>query len=389
MAATILDERRPKVAHVTTVHSPFDTRIFHKQCRSLAAAGYDVTLIQRGEAEETVDGVRVVPLPTYKSRLRRMLGGVWLAVRLARHSGAEIVHFHDAELIWGALLLKLGGRKIVYDVHEDVAKDIDDKAYLPRWSRGVLKLGVGLAEKLAVVSFDRMSAATSAIAARFPPPSVTLVRNTPILGELADKNEIPFKDRPPRVVYLGGLAQFNGAAQMVAAMAELPADCPIRLTLGGRFPDAVEEQRARSAPGWDRVDYVGWVDRAGVAHHFSQARAGLVVYQPTPNIMECEPNKFFELLSAGLPLIASNIPIWRRFIEEYRCGLIVDPSDPTAIAAAIRYLVEHPDEAQAMGARGKAAILSDYNWSIDTRTLLEMYEGLLRDGGGRSQAARR
>lgn len=377
MAGTPDQHEAARIVHVTTVHRPFDVRIFHKQCRSLADAGFQVTLIQQGEAEQVVDGVRILPLPTYRSRLARMTRGVWRATRLARAARPDVVHFHDAEFIWGGLLLKLAGKRVVYDVHEDVAKDLHDKAYLPAWSLPPLKLAVRLFEGLARLCFDRIAAATNAIAARFPPRSVTLIRNTPIIGELASDRVTPFGERSRNVVYVGGLAPFNGIAQMLAAMAEIPGEAGIRLTLGGGFPSEADETTARSSPGWDKVDYFGWVERGRIADLFGDARAGLVVYQPTPNIMECEPNKFFELLSAGLPLIASDIPIWRRFIEAYGCGLVVDSRDPAAIAGAVRYLVDHPEEAQAMGERGRAAILTDYNWTIDSAALVAMYRGLV------------
>lgn len=373
------EARRPiRVAHVTTVHAPFDVRIFHKQCVTLADAGYQVTLIQRGDKRETVKGVDIEPLPTYSGRLSRMTFGVWTASRLAFRTRADVIHFHDAEFIWGALILKAFGRQVVYDVHEDLPKDLEDKAYLPRWSIPPLQAAMTLVEWIAKRAFDRISTATQSISERFRSPRTQLIRNTPILGELTVSGETPFVTRPPNVAYLGGLAPFNGPEQMVAAMEHVPDDIGARLILGGKFTDARVEACVRAADGWSKVEYVGWVDRSQIGALLSQVRCGLVVYQPTPNVVDSEPNKFFEILSAGLPLVASDFPVWRAFIERYRCGLVVNPADPQSIGEAITYLLRNPDEAEAMGARGRAAVLGSYNWGQDGAKLVEMYEGLGR-----------
>lgn len=367
-----------RVVHMTTVHRPFDTRIFSKQAVTLAAAGYNVALVQQGEGSEDRSGVRILPVPAYRSRLLRMTAGVARAVGHAIRSRAEVVHIHDLELVWGGLLLKAMGRRVIYDIHEDVAKDLDDKAYLPAWIVPVARAGVGIFEHAAERIFDAQCAATRAIAARFRRGSTRLIRNTPIVDELVVPTSKPFGERAPAAAYVGGLAAFNGAASMVAAIGLFDDASPIRLVMGGRFPDARFEAEVRALDGWEKVDFRGWVDRPQMAAILADARCGLVVYRPTPNVVESEPNKFFEYLTAGLPLIASDFPAWRAFVEEHRCGILVDPHDPRAIADAMAYLIEHPDEAEAMGQRGRAAVLTDYNWETDAARLVALYDELTR-----------
>lgn len=364
------------VVHMTTVHKPFDVRIFHKECKSLVAAGYRVSLLQSDCEAAEVDGVTIVPIRRRKHRLARMTLGVADAVVMASRIRADIVHFHDVELIWGALVLKLMGKTVVYDVHEDVAKDLDDKAYLPRWLRAPLRLAVHGFEFAAQRICDRIIGATSAIHARFAADRATLVRNSPILGEFSGGDYPPFETRSNVAVYLGGLAAFNGPVSMVAAIGEVDAALDPRLILGGSFPDPAVESRVRGSAGWQRVDFRGWVDRGDIAAIFAQARCGLVLYQPTPNVVDSEPNKFFELMSAGLPLVASNFPVWKQLIDQLQCGIAVDPDDPQAIAAAIEYLFRNPSEAEAMGRRGRDAILGGYNWSVDSATLIALYDDL-------------
>ncbi len=362
-----------RVVHLTTVHRLWDVRIFHKQAVSLARAGFEVTLIACADKADVREGVRLVPLPPPGSRWERMTLTAWRAYRAALRQRAAICHFHDPELILVGLLLKLHGWVVFYDVHEDVAKDLADKAYIPSPVRPLLKLLVRAFEGLASLCFDRIIAATGAIARNFPARKTTLIRNFPLLDELATASPVPFSSRPRWVVYAGGLAPLNGTVEMVAAMAMLPPESGIRLQLAGKFVSAELEAEVRRHPGWALVDYHGWVSRPQMAKLFEQSRGALVVYQPTPNILECEPNKFFEVLSAGLPLVASNLPLWESFIQEEKCGLVVDATSPRSIAQAIERLVNAPDEAEQMGTRGRIAVSQRYNWESERRKLLDAY----------------
>lgn len=368
--------RQVHVVHLTTVHKPFDVRIFHKECKSLAAAGYRVSLIQPDCNPSIVDGVEIVPIRRHHRRIVRMTLGVAQAVSAARRIGADVVHFHDVELIWGVFVLKLMGKKVVYDVHEDVAKDLEDKAYLPPWARSPVRFAVHGFEFVAQRICDRIIGATKSIHARFAPERATLVRNSPILGEFSAGVSPPFAERRNIAVYLGGLAAFNGPVAMVNAMAQVADELEPRLILGGSFPDSGLEARVRSSEGWQRVDFRGWVPRSAISDIFTQARCGLVLYQPTPNVIDSEPNKFFEVMSAGLPLVASDFPVWKNLIEQFECGIAVDPNDPAAIAAAIEYMFRNPVEAEDMGRRGRDAILNGYNWSVDSNILVDLYDRL-------------
>lgn len=108
------------------------------------------------------------------------------------------------------------------------------------------------------------------------------------------------------------------------------------------------------------------------------ARIGLVLLHPTPNYYDALPVKLFEYMSAGVPVIASDFPLWRKIIEGAGCGLVADPLDPHAIASAIEWLLTHPDEAEAMGKRGQEAVRKLYNWEHEAKALINFYERLLK-----------
>lgn len=100
-----------KICHLTTVHPAFDIRIFHKECKSLLQAGYDVTLIAQHGKDEIVDGIRIKGLPTTRKRMKRMLKLPWIALRKALEANADLYHFHDPRLIAIGFMLKVKGKK--------------------------------------------------------------------------------------------------------------------------------------------------------------------------------------------------------------------------------------------------------------------------------------
>jgi glycosyltransferase involved in cell wall biosynthesis len=203
-----------------------------------------------------------------------------------------------------------------------------------------------------------------------------LVQNFPLLAEL-EPPETAVAPRQPHFAYVGGLARIRGAIEMVDALARLSSP-DIRLQMAGGFPQDLGAE-LQSMPGWAKVDFVGWADRPTVARLLASCRAGLVLFHPEPNHVKAQPNKMFEYMAAGLPVIASDFPLWREIVEGAGCGLLVDPMDPQAIATAMQWIIDHPEEAAEMGRRGRAAVERTYNWEAESVKLVDLYRRLLPD----------
>jgi glycosyltransferase involved in cell wall biosynthesis len=361
-----------RVCHFSSVHRADDVRIAIKECPSLARAGYEMHLVIEATRSGMERGVQVHALPPRPtSRLARMLGSARRAYATARDLDAGLYHFHDPELLPWALALKRSGKRVVYDAHEDVPRDIESKAWIPAPLRQLVGAAFERFEDWAAARVDAVVAATPHIRDRFLEvnPRTVDVNNYPLRDEMAPTSDAA---REPRVCYVGGINRIRGVHEMVRAIERTP----FRLALAGRFDREAEREVVAGLPGWRQVDELGHLPRAEVARLLATCLAGLVLFHPETNHVNAQPNKLFEYMSAGLPVIASNFPLWREVVEGSGCGLCVDPLDPDGIATAIRWIGDHPKEASKMGRRGREAVVTRYNWDREAAKLVALYRSL-------------
>jgi len=372
---------QPRVVHLTSVHTPFDPRIFHKECRSLARVGFEVTVVGTDWQDGERDGVRVRSVRGRSSRLARMTRTVWAIYREAMRLNADVYHFHDPELIPAGLLLRGRGKNVIYDIHEDIPKEILSKPYLPKWTRVFVSWVVSRIEGVASGRFSGLVVVTPSIAKRFRPLNrrTVLVHNYPYAQELVcDGQSIPWEERRQSVAYVGGLTLTRAVREMVQAMAVLPDSLPATLELAGpEVKGDVNLAELCSHPGWARVQNHGFIDQRSTFQILRNVRAGLVLYHPEPNQVESMPQKIFEYMGAGIPVIASDFPLWRRIIGEAGCGFFVNPLNPAEIAKTIEHVLTHPQEAEEMGRRGQAAVLRYFNWDTEAEKLIQLYRAIM------------
>jgi glycosyltransferase involved in cell wall biosynthesis len=366
-----------KIIHLTSVHPRNDTRIFFKECKSLSVNGYDVYLVVAdGLGNKNDDNVNVVDVGKPKGRLERFFSSTRKVFKKAVELDGDIYHLHDPELLFIALKLKRIGKKVIFDAHEDVPKQILGKPYLNKFSKIILSYFYQRFEVFACKRLDAIITATPFIREKFEAinPVVMDVNNFPILGELST-DSIDWGKKSNNVCYVGAICEVRGIAEMVQALDFLENNTT--LLLGGKFSNQKIEARVKGYTGWQQVSELGIISRAQVKDVLSTSFAGLVTLRPIINYVDALPVKMFEYMSAGVPVIASNFPLWKDIIISNECGLCVDPLVPEEIAEAIDYLFDNPDIAKKMGHKGAEAVLNKYNWGIEELKLLELYKKVL------------
>lgn len=375
-----------KIAHLTSVHPPLDLRIFYKECRTLAENGYEVVLIADHFKEEVVGGIKIVPFSHGKNRFLRIILSSLKMFFLAIGQRADLYHFHDPELIPMGLMLKLFGKKVIYDVHEDYGKAILSYYYLPFFARKTIARLTNAAERMSSIFFNAIISATEDISLNFRNHRTRLVlRNYPILSLFSRTNgSVPRGESGEKegnhvfhVIYAGILSPERGLTQAVQSMGLLDESRKVRLVLCGAFSPESYEEEIRSLKGFAKVDYYGFVDFLTVPSFLRKSDVGIVNLLPFPNYINSMPNKLFEYMATGLPVVVSHFPLWKEIVGENHCGLSVDPLQPRALAEAIEWLMDHPAEARQMGENGRRAVLEKYNWELESRKLLSFYEDLL------------
>ena len=368
------------ITHLTSVHPRFDTRIFVKMCCSLASHGHIVSLVVAdGKGDEVCEGVAIYDVGASKGRFDRIRNAPARVFAKAAALDADLYHLHDPELLPIGLKLMRMDKRVIFDSHEDVPRQMISKPYLNRPLRWLLARGLSMYERWACAQFDGVIAATPFIRDKFLRinPATVDINNFPLMDELV--SETPWEEKQPEICYVGGISRIRGILEACDAMGLVQSAA--QLNLGGRFSERDVEQQAQQSPGWPRVNAMGFLDRAAVRTVFSRSMAGLVTLHPTINYIDSLPVKMFEYMSAGIPVIASDFPLWREIITGNDSGLLVDPLNPAQIAEAIDYLVTHPVEAARMGNNGRAAVQEYYNWPNEERKLLGFYGRFLSQYG--------
>lgn len=374
-----------RIGVLTTVHRVDDVRIFHKEAKSLADAGHEVTIVAPiDEAGDPVDEVRAagIAVRSLGPRPRGRLGRLHLWRRLAavtRDGDFDAWHFHDPELLLVALAMqrRQRGVRLVYDAHEDLPKDIAHKHWVPKRLRGAVSVAADRVERWAMARCDLVVGATAPIADRAPFGTArALVRNYPVGAGHREFVEGAERSADPRcgVVYAGLMSEPRGLYELMK-VAELLIDAPVRFTLVGSFdPPALEAWTREHAPA--NVAILGRRSFEETQVIIAQHHVGLCALHPVPNHLQGLPIKLFEYFQAGLAVIVSDFPTWRDIVDGAGAGVLVDPFDVHAIAAAIGKMTADPSWRDKLGRAGQEAATIDYTWEHEAAVLLAAYESL-------------
>ncbi len=365
-----------KVCHMTSAHAPEDERIFFKEGMSLAANGYETYLVARGNSYEK-NGVHIIgvgELP--KSRRKRMTEGARRVYEAAKAINADMYHFHDPELLPYGLKLKKAGKKVIFDSHEDTAQQIMEKTWIPALVRIPVHHIFAAYQRHICRHLDAVVSVTPHLCDFFRQFSerVEMITNYPSLEPLPDRTAT----RLDTLCFAGGIADQWCHREIIAAMERCPG---CTYVLCGDL-DADYGQALRQMPGWKQVNYMGKIPHEQVHDLLGRCGMGASLLKPSRNsgfhLGTMGNTKIFEEMMAGLPIICTNFILWKEFVERYHCGICVDPSNIDEIADAIRYLLDHPDEARQMGENGRRAVKEEFNWGVEEKKLLALYEDILK-----------
>lgn len=360
-----------KVCHLSSAHDQEDTRIFHKECKSLAEAGYEVYLITRGKTYDK-DGVHIIGVSREQvSRIERMTKTVHEVYLKAVEIDADIYHVHDPELLPVCAKLKKRGKKVIFDSHEHVAASIRGKMYLPKMLRKIIADIYSVYQGAICAKIDAVITATPNVSEYFERikcKNVVDLCNFPILSEFREPNYCS------RTLSFAGNMTDQWNHDVIIKSLENVEN--VKYILCG-FPEEKYLAKLNALKGWEKVDYRGRIPFETVQEVLSSSAVGLSILTPGNNTDGINGNmantKIFEEMMAGLPVICSKFKRWKEFVEEFDCGICVHPHNEKEIRSAIERLINNPDEARRMGHNARKAVEERFNWAKEEKKLLNLY----------------
>ena len=369
-----------KVCHMTSVHQWSDTRIFYKECSALAVEGYDVFLVAPVDGSFTERNVQVIGVGKNQgSRLKRATVVAYRVMRNALRTKSDIYHFHDPELIWTGLILRMRGKKVIFDIHENIVEQIKVKRWLKfRGLFSALYRGVDwlsskvfrlvLAEESYLKTYSKLTS------------NATVVMNFPDCEALSTFRNEKRGAELTGVFYVGGISVDRGIDVTIAALAELKrmnVACHFHC-VGAVSPELMNylETQTEYNSVKSMITFYGSMNVMEAYRISGQCVAGLSVLKPIGNYVESYSTKVFEYMSVGLPVITSDFELYRNVVERHQCGYCINPQDPHALASALKEILTNRDAGNEMGARGVRAALSEYSWTSEAKKLISLYKSL-------------
>jgi len=369
-------KRKLRICQLASGHNVGDERILHRMARTAAQCGYQSTFVVPHPGDATWDGVTLIPCPrTTPDTPRWRRWTVWMDILWwALRSDGNLFQIHDPDLIPAGLILKLFGRQVVYDVHDDYEASFKDRLRQRPWLARWLPALWWWFERNAARAFDGIVVADRHLAHKFAHCQPVILGNYPRL----DFTPPADADREDtfNLIYVGGVTRERGLGMALDALKRLPMP-ELRLHVIGVGRDAALMAALQAEP---RVVMHGRVPWTELFRYYQRAHVGLALYQPLAGYLYYPGEnavKILEYMAAGIPVLCSNFAGLKTFVADAGCGLVVQPDDPDAIALQIKTLLENSELRRTLGLMGRRLFESEYNWEKNECRLIEMYSDLL------------
>lgn len=373
-----------KVCHITSVHRWDDTRIFYKECCTLVEAAWKVALVAANGTPGTYRGVKLLVVKnTSASRLYRATVVAFRILRVTLKEKPNVVHFHDPELIWVGLVLRILGKKVVYDVHENLRAQIEDKPWLrfPKTTRWVY----GIVERISVRSFSIVIAENS-YTEIFSPYNVKPipVLNYPQVEELRQLNMVS-ANRTSKVgiLYVGLVSEGRCFIDIVRALHllktrnihyQMHAVGPVEEGLLARLEVMTEYGEVK-----DQIHLYGRLPVFEAYRMAEKCSIALSLLKPLPNYTRSISTKVFEYMSLGIPFITSRFPVYQ-FIEDEKLGVLCNAEDYRDIADKLHYVMTGGAQIEDMIDRSNRVVVEKFSWESQAEKLKKLYASLAEGG---------
>ena len=357
-----------KVLHISTVHHPLDPRISFKQLPALASAGYEVHFMAQGKIASH-PSAQFHALKNTSGQIKRLFLQIQ-AYQIFKKIKPQIVQIHDPELLpFLVFIKKRFNVKIIYDMHEDYAR-----------KGGLRGKMIRKIENWAFKFIDHTFIAESDYVYAVQNVPHTLIPNY----SLPKKGQLRNISSPIHLIFTGVISKTRGLFHLWNVAQTIYKDKQaIQVSIWGKCNISADLTRLKAlqstAPNVPfEVNIEQYTPTSILDKVLEDAHFGFILFDthPTENgLLGTLPTKFYEYLSAGLPIICSNFPRWQHFVESNAIGFAVAPDDAPAILAKLAYYKKHPEAYQKLSANA-LSLSPQYQWQTVVPYFISVYEEL-------------
>jgi glycosyltransferase involved in cell wall biosynthesis len=361
-----------KVAHLTSVHTRYDTRIFKKQCISLAKNHIVTLIVADGEGNERINNINILDIGKKNNKVKRAIISTLKIFKLSKNLNQDLYHIHDPELMWVGFILKtLYKKKVIFDSHEDVPRDIKEKKWINKYLRNIMAFIYTLIEKILLKRYSAIVTSTDFIKDRMLKvnPNSFSIKNFPIIDKNRKFNPHKFS-KEIIFCYVGSISVQRGIFEMLELVSRL--DC--KLHLAGTFTDNETKFKAIEHDGWNKVIYHGYVDKQKMEQIYIESSCGLLLLHEIETFKTSLPVKLFEYMNFGLPILSSGNNDYNNIIKSAGCGFVADASLDSIIEKS-QLIISDANILKEMSINGLNHV-SNYSWSNEELKLRGIYQNI-------------
>lgn len=371
-----------RICHLSSVHQTNDTRVFHRECVSLAKH-FEVYLVAIGSYTGIKEGVNIIGIQKPKWRLVRLFYTTWQVFFYALKVNARLYHIHDGELLPFAWLLKLMGKKVVYDIHENTYQDFEYKPWIPRSLKPILAAAYRFIECFSSrLCHFILVIAKPQLAQRF------CVREYTIIQNFANRDFLlPFSNLERsqlsqfNIFYMGSVhSMYYDFNQIVEALYLIEkTGTYVHLYVAGDAENYRNESfkaHIRYNDIKDKITFMGYVSPEEAYNLSKICKVGICLKNQPNDIILSHERKFFEYMALGMPTICSNADIYKEVLKQHPFGIAVNLADPFEIATALKKILTAKEELDQLCQMAIEAS-KQHDWQLESKKLVNCYRQLL------------
>jgi len=366
-----------KICILAPVHIYDDIRVFRKEAKTLAQNGYDVTLFARINKDKTLEGIKIRSVE-YKNRLERFLKLPFLFLKAIK-TNADLYHIHNPDTLLIGFLLKIFGKIVVYDTHEDFEKKLLIRDWIPKLLKKPIAKLISFFEMLAGILFDKVIITQEELEERIS--NTIIIENAPIIDDefirkvFVNSQNIVTENDILRLIYIGSISENRGLFRMLKIVKSLNKEVETKLWLIG--PQNMYVDKAKKMDSWDFVDYLGRLPQEKAFSYLIKSDFGMITLLNKGDFFQTNPNKIFEYMTFGIPFIATDFKKWVNKLDDINAGLFVNVDKTDSISDLVLKVYNDKKTYHTMSDNGKNYIFNKYNWNIEQKKLLNLYSKLL------------